>query len=325
MQVEIAGVMCCLAALLFAGFYRSYFYLPYRELKRRITRGGPVYGRLELVARHGKLGRVGMVIPSMLFATFGVIYISREFSSTNAVLLILIFWGLLYIFFTKTIPSVAQAAAAAAPYIYPVFQKIRPLTKYAKLPRRKNDTKPIKTELYEKSDLRELLIRQKKAVNNRISEIDLDNALHAIDVRTKKIRDHMVMRKDVHFVNMKEPIGPILLSELHKSGFKCFPVQGNSKHEVVGMLYLDDLVNYTSGGLVTSAMDPKVYYVQEEKKLEQVLQAYTATGKSVFMVLNIREEVVGLITLADVLEELYGQSIYNDFDSYADTNKVAHG
>ncbi len=324
MDNTVAIIVCSLAALLLQSLEKSYFGIPYRELHRRARRGSGVYPMLQLVARFDITGKVLHSALKWFFIFTTVILISREFRPVAAFGALVLLLFTLRIAATRQVKIVDRLAALAAPDLSEILRRIDPVVKWlSKLVRRK-DT-PAQTDIYDKEDLKELLQQQKRVVNNRIETADLDNALHALDVRFKKIGDHMVLRTKIHFVTPKDPIGPILLSELHKSGFSCFPVQGNAPNEVVGILYLDDLVSYASGGTVANAMSDDVYYVREDQKLEQVLQAFTKTGRYVFMVVNRHGELSGLITVNDVLDQLLGSSIYSDFASYDDISAVASG
>ena len=81
----------------------------------------------------------------------------------------------------------------------------------------------------------------------------------------------------VHFVQAEEPIGPVLMSELHDSGFSRFPVRKETDNNIVGTLFLRDMVERKNGGIVSNIMNPKVYYVNDQESLEHVLEAFIRT------------------------------------------------
>jgi CBS domain containing-hemolysin-like protein len=181
------------------------------------------------------------------------------------------------------------------------------------------------TAIYEKEDLKEFISHQRRARNNRIPEKELANVLQVLDFGDRKIKDLMVPREDVHFVTPKEPIGPILISELHKTGHTCFPVKGNGENQIVGMLHLQDLIAHTTGGTVADAMNKMVVYVNESEEPTQVLQAFEKSSQKVFLAVNNEEEITGLISVEDVLNNLFGDSLRTAFDSFEDVRAVARG
>lgn len=323
MDIYAGLAFCALGAITFAALYSAYFFLPYKEVRRRGSRGAEVYKRLSLVSRHGKLAKGFFRLVTYIFAVVTVMLLSREFDALRAFVLVSMFALVLLYLKKTTIKSAARLAAWAAPFFDWIFTKARPVADIlGRIPLRRRSE--IRTDIFTKEDLIEFLETQRSAKNNRIDTGDLEHALHALAVRVKKVKDHMVKFKDIHMVNIKEPIGPILLSELHKTGFNLFPVQGNARHEVLGILSLKKLKEHASGGVVADAMDEQVFYVHEDYRLEQVLQAYTKTGKSMFIVIDAREKVTGLITVSDVLKELAGEAnVYSEFDDYDNPSAVA--
>lgn len=314
--------ICGLAALFLQSLHHAYFRLSYRELRRLASRGKPVFKRLYSVAKYDTTAHIFFSFLKFVFAAATVIITCRTFDPLMALILLSVFSILWKAAASKDIGFITRQAGSLAPSIAKLLHFIEPLTHLQKsfpLKRRYRLT----TDVYEKEDLKEILERQKRAVNNRIEAGDLENALNALEFGSKKIKDHMVPRKNIRFITTKEPIGPILLTELHKSGFSCFPVQGNSENEVVGMLDIESLSAHTEGGIVADAMDPLVFYVQEDKGLEEVLKAFSKTGRHIFMTVNSREKLTGLITVEDVLEQIVGHPLRNDFENYADPKSVA--
>ena len=70
-------------------------------------------------------------------------------------------------------------------------------------------------------------------------------------------------------------------------------------------------------------MKKAVYYVNEEKQLDHALQAFLKTKHHLFIVVNGFEEIVGILTIEDVLEEVLGKEIVDEFDQYEDLRAVA--
>lgn len=145
---------------------------------------------------------------------------------------------------------------------------------------------------------------------------------HTLTFGDKTVHDVMTPRSVVVSVAAHETLSPIVLDELHKSGHSRFPVLGPEK-EVVGILYTHDLIEIKAHALVQEIMHPKVYFVNEERELDHVLQAFLRTKKHLFMVVNAYAEVVGVVTIEDVLEQVLGRPIIDEFDKYDDMRAVA--
>jgi len=132
-----------------------------------------------------------------------------------------------------------------------------------------------------------------------------------------------VPKRVVKMVAASETVGPILLDELSKSGHSRFPVYDEKRDNIVGILYLHDLVASKETGRVDEVMSKKLTYVHEDFTLYQTLQAFLKTKRHLFLVVNSYEELVGIITIEDVIEQMIGRPIVDEFDRYDDLRAVA--
>jgi len=133
----------------------------------------------------------------------------------------------------------------------------------------------------------------------------------------------MIPRSNIKTVGEHDVIGPILMDELYESKYSRFPVVGSEHDSIVGMLYLRDLVSARHGGIVQDVMKPAVQYVHEDQTLYHVLHAFLTTKQHAFTAINSSGEHVGMITIEDVLEQVIGHKLENDFDAYDDKQAVA--
>ena len=200
--------------------------------------------------------------------------------------------------------------------LQPLFVRLHKLVK-------QNSHVSIHTGLYQKEDLLDLLKGQKAQLDNRMSDEELRIAKGALTYSDKLVRDVMVPKRVVKMVSADDSVGPVLLAELHESGHSRFPVYEGKQDHVVGMLYVRDIIDATKGGSVKNFMSKKVFYVHEEKPLGHVLDAFLKTKHHLFMVVDNFEEILGIITIEDILEQILGKQILDEFDRYDDLRAVA--
>lgn len=181
----------------------------------------------------------------------------------------------------------------------------------------------VHTGLYEREDFLTLIDRQRGQEDSRFSSDELSLLTHALTYGDKIVSDVMVPRKVVRSIKAEETVGPIMMGELHDSGHSRFPVYQDSEENIVGTLFLRDLINARKGGHVRSIMDASVFYVHEDYTLEQALHAFLKTKRHMFIVVNSFEEFVGIITIEDILEQVIGHKIIDEFDRYDDMRAVA--
>ena len=156
-----------------------------------------------------------------------------------------------------------------------------------------------------------------------ISKDELDIAVHAMTFGDKKITSIMTPKSVTKTVRAEDVLSPVMLAELHDSGFSRFPVLETEKGTVVGTLYSKDLAELRSSKFVKDLMRPDVFYVNEFTSLDNVLNAFLRTQHHMFMVVNEFEEVVGIVTIEDVIEQIIGRKIVDEFDRYDDLRIVA--
>jgi CBS domain containing-hemolysin-like protein len=216
-------------------------------------------------------------------------------------------------------------ASFVAPLVAFVMNYLRTLLN--QVGRLTRDTVPKNHNVYEKEDLTELLHDQAKQSENRIPEEDLKIAANALGFGDKGVSQIMTPLRKVKLVGDTEQVGPLLMDELHASGFSRFPVTAAgsdaARPEIIGTLYIRDLIHHTSSANVSQLMDKKVYYVNEAASLRDALNAFLKTHHHLFVVVNNFEEIVGVLSIEDVLEQILGKQIVDEFDKYDDLRAVA--
>jgi CBS domain containing-hemolysin-like protein len=243
-------------------------------------------------------------------------------------------WALIFIAVTTWLVRVWQPAgttswswswaSAVSPtvswvmnYLKPVLRRLEGLSKPS----------PPSHAVYEQEDLVELLQAQAKNPENRIPEEDLKIAAGALMFGSQDVGGAMTPLRKVRIVHENEQVGPLLMDELHDSGFSRFPVtsEGGDKStpEIIGTLYIKDLISHTGSAHVRELMDKKVYYVNETAGLRDALNAFLKTHHHLFVVVNNFEEIVGVLSIEDVLERILGRQIVDEFDRYDDLRAVA--
>ena len=178
--------------------------------------------------------------------------------------------------------------------------------------------------LYSKEQLLNIIDDHTKSPYADISSDEAVLVRHSLQFGDKLIRDVMVPRKIVDTISVLEQVGPVFMDELHKSGHSRFPVFDPVKNdEIVGVLYLHALIGAKKSGSVKSLMNPKVFFVHEELDLNHALNAFIKTKHHLFVVVDNFGEFVGIITIEDILEQILGRQIVDEFDNYENLRAVA--
>ena len=143
---------------------------------------------------------------------------------------------------------------------------------------------------------------------------------------TRTVEEIMTPRGVIDSVPAGEVLGPLVLSDLHKTGHSRFPVINGDIDHVVGMLYIQNLLTIDAGSktpTVEKAMEPRVFYIKNTQTLRHALAAFLRTHHHLFIVVNEFQDTVGLLTLEDVIDALLGRKIIDEFDAHDDLRAVA--
>lgn len=91
-------------------------------------------------------------------------------------------------------------------------------------------------------------------------------------------------------------------------GHSRIPVIHNSKDNIVGILYVKDLLNYWNEGeevdLLKIVRDP--HYVGPQEKIDDLLQRFKSQRFHMAIVQDTHGGTAGLVTIEDILEEIVG-------------------
>lgn len=131
-----------------------------------------------------------------------------------------------------------------------------------------------------------------------------------LEVAETKVRDIMVPRS--HMTVLEQDATPeVLLKAIIDSGHSRFPVIGDDRDEVVGVLLAKDLLRYfTEGGQgngwdIEKLLRP-VVFVPESKRLDTLLGEFRESHNHMAIVVDEYGGIAGLATIEDVLEQIVG-------------------
>ena len=137
----------------------------------------------------------------------------------------------------------------------------------------------------------------------------------ALEVSETQVRDAMIPRSQMVVVHNDAALEEFLPGIL-ECGHSRFPVIGEDKDEVVGILMAKDLLPHlASGGEdfdLADALRPAVV-IPESKRLNVLLRDFRVSRNHMAIVVDEYGGVSGLITIEDVLDEIVGE-IDDEYD-----------
>lgn len=314
-----------MVALFALALQRAYQHVPIKELRRQARAGDELANALYRVSSYGYSLRMLLLSLSVVSSALLFIFIARNTEPWLAVFIVIALLWFMYIWLpaqtvrqwvVRVAARIAPAVASVLQYFHPVFARVHDFV-------RKYRPVHVHSGMYEIEDIVALLEQQQSQADNRIPEHTIQLAISALTFANKPIQSVYTPRRVVHGVSAEDTVGPILMNELHDSGFSRFPVHEAESDTIVGILFLRDLITAKNGGKISSHMHEKVCYIHEDQSLRNGLDAVLKTQQQLFVVVNSFEEYVGVISIEDILEAVLGQQIVDEFDSYDDMRAVA--
>jgi len=134
------------------------------------------------------------------------------------------------------------------------------------------------------------------------------------DLSTTAVKEIMVPRIDVEFVSSDTPQDE-LLQKLVTSGHSRFPVYSDSIDNVIGVLYVKDLLKLFANKeeLDLQKIIRKAYFVPESKRIDSLLREFKRHHLHIAIAIDEYGGISGIITMEDIIEEIVGD-IQDEFD-----------
>jgi magnesium and cobalt transporter len=147
----------------------------------------------------------------------------------------------------------------------------------------------------------------------------------AIAVSELTVGDVMIPRAQMVALSAQEPFLS-LMQQVVESGHSRFPVHGEDRDEILGILLAKDLLrgvvadHDVDHGNVRELLRPAVL-IPESKKLNVLLREFRQSRNHLAIVIDEYGGVAGLVTIEDVLEQIVGE-IDDEHDDAEDPNAL---
>lgn len=318
-------VICACVLVLSISLLKVYSHVPPKELKRRAQKGDEIARQFHRAVAYGNSLEILLwIFVGLSSAGLFVALVSSLSWMVAFVLLVgtvVLAFG--YLPKVKLYPFMVRAAQIFTPVLHWILERTQPAFKRISRATKKPLNLATHSGIYEKSDLIELVEAQAQQIDNRIAKEELAIAANALQFGERAVKDVMTPKRMIKLVNEVDVIGPVLMDELFDSGHSRFPVYKDNEENIIGTLYLRDMIHAKAGGLVKTIIRKDVFYVPERASLARVLDAFIKTKHHLFLVVNNFEEIVGVVSIEDIVEQILGRQIVDEFDQYDNMRAVA--
>ncbi|WP_457667337.1 HlyC/CorC family transporter [Thiolapillus sp.] len=182
---------------------------------------------------------------------------------------------------------------------------------------RRSVSRLLKPLVQTEPENREQLVQVLKQARNRhLMDSEALSMMEAVlQVSELRVRDIMIPRARMVVVERDKPVEE-LLPVIIESAHSRFPVIGDDRSEVVGILLAKDLLQYCGQDSPSYNMRDvlrSAVFVPESKRLNVLLREFRLSRNHMAIVIDEYGGAAGLITIEDVLEQIVGE-IEDEYD-----------
>ncbi|XP_035518886.1 metal transporter CNNM1 [Morone saxatilis] len=153
----------------------------------------------------------------------------------------------------------------------------------------------------------------------------------ALELRTKTVEDVLTPLSDCYMLSSDAVLDFCTMSDVMQSGFTRIPVYENERSNIVDILFVKDLAfvdpdDCTPLKTITQFYKHPMHCVFNDTKLDVMLEEFKRGKSHLAVVQRVNSEgegdpfyeVMGIVTLEDVIEEIIKSEIVDETDLYTD-------
>ena len=169
--------------------------------------------------------------------------------------------------------------------------------------------------VYSKKELMEII--REHEISEK-SDVDFDEqriVRGALSFSDQTVAQIMTPRAGIYALDINRILDEETLQEIKKEGFTRIPVYEGHINNMVSMLYVKNLINVKIGTKIRDICSKSArLIVLKEEKLDYLLDIFIRSKMHLAIVQNIHNEVEGVVSLENVLEEIIKREIIDETD-----------
>lgn len=317
-MIALGFIVCSLGILICAGLMVAYSNANKIYLNLESKKNDTENNYLKIVTEQPRLFIGALKVGNSIFMTVGsfllfVTYLNTYQPSDWWHVIVFIF--VLYVvakFVPQTFvkPFANEIILAAKPFIQLVIKFFGPIaqifiassekTLYRKYP----NAKEADFNLLSMGDLGSYISQQIKASSQQEQlENEFEILKNALVFPKVKVKEIMTPRNEFEFANENDSIETIR-KKFIDTGFSKILISNDTHEHFIGYLHTYDLLQLQDP--IANHLRPFIY-VYGDMLIKDLLNTLTLRKKSIALIKNSENEIIGLVTLEDIIEELFGE------------------
>lgn len=150
------------------------------------------------------------------------------------------------------------------------------------------------------------LVRGTKPI---LDSSEISRIIGSLEFSSKTVKDIMTPRSKISIADKNDLLGPATLDAFYKTGHSRLPVIDGDIDQVIGILYINNLLIATSKETPTASdvMRTPVCLVKESQSLGEALDLMLSEHQDLAVVVGKANKTVGLISLGSITRAALGQ------------------
>lgn len=151
-----------------------------------------------------------------------------------------------------------------------------------------------------------LMLVQTGGADGMLDKNQADLVTRALKIDLLAARDIMVHRLDIKWIDAKLS-GPALMTQLCKIPYHRIPICRGDIDDMVGIVYLHDIIKNLDNLENLEKIARPVVAIPENLAMERIVQTMREQKTQMLVVMDEYGGTSGLVTLEDVVEEVFGE------------------
>jgi putative hemolysin len=248
--------------------------------------------------------QIGSECSRMVYEAYNL---NPDLSPLTQIIIVLIFGELAPLFAARRHPE--HVAMLGIPIIYVCSKLFSPLIYLigliSKVTNRLLGTKDVSSGTFlNREDLQKIIEDQDMEYSDETNEFN-QVISNIFVLRGKTAKQVMVALEEIQLIPVNCTIGRI--REIVKRSYAPYlPIYHHHQKNIVGITYTRDLINLPDHKQI-GEYSRTPWFITVNTPIMNILEQFRINNQNMGVVLNSKGEAVGLITLDDILEELFGE------------------
>ncbi len=251
--------------------------------------------------------------------------IARLFNESSGGLLGVVLSTVAIVLFGDIIPTAIcnkyklQIASFTAPLVWSIFYLLYPITISISYVLNKWLHVEIAT-IFTNNEIKEIIHSHEQ--HDVIDNDEKNIIIGGLSYSSKSVLEVMTPITQVYYLDIDEPIS---INELKEQNFARVPLYSESRDNIVGILFLKDLVGVAKQNLKLNDYAKKegIIKVLDTETLDDLLNMFTKSKSHMGFVYDEFGTLRGIVTLEDILETIIGRKIMDESDTVIDYQEEA--